>query len=415
MSSKNTSRIPSYRLHKPSGLAVARLNGRDIYLGEHGSPQSRQRYERLIAEWLTNHRQVPTESDPVHAPGGDLTVNELLVAYWEHAQAYYVKNGRPTGELANIRDAMRPLADLYGDTAAAGFGPKSLKAVRQTIIDADLCRTTINARVNRIRRIFKWGVESHLVSATVLHSLQAVAALKKGRCAARESEPVKPVPAAHVEAVFPFVSRQVCAMVQLQLLTGMRPGETTIMRGCDLDTTDKFWVYVPGSHKTEHHGHQRIIYVGPRAQQIIRPFLRSEITGYLFSPKDAMDEFWRKLRASRKTPVTPSQAKRTRRQDPQKTPGEHYTTQSYGYAITKACGKAGVSPWSPNQLRHNTATYLRKEFDIDVARIILGHQSPVVTEIYAERDMAKAAEVMMKTRLSTRAQLNSVRPISPRG
>ena len=36
MPERTSARIPRYRLHKPTGLAVVRLNGRDIYLGKHG-------------------------------------------------------------------------------------------------------------------------------------------------------------------------------------------------------------------------------------------------------------------------------------------------------------------------------------------------------------------------------------------
>jgi hypothetical protein len=58
MSKTSSPRIPKYRLHKPSGLAVVRLNGKDIYMGEHGSDSSRQQYARLIKEWLANNRLV---------------------------------------------------------------------------------------------------------------------------------------------------------------------------------------------------------------------------------------------------------------------------------------------------------------------------------------------------------------------
>ena len=52
--------------------------------------------------------------------------------------------------------------------------------------------------------------------------------------------------------------------------------------------------------------------------------------------------------------------------------------------------------WSPNQLRHNAATRLRKEFGIEAARVILGHSSGNTTEIYAELDNKKAADIMSK-------------------
>ena len=34
MPGKRKQKVPSYRLHKPSGLAVVRINCRDIYLGK---------------------------------------------------------------------------------------------------------------------------------------------------------------------------------------------------------------------------------------------------------------------------------------------------------------------------------------------------------------------------------------------
>ena len=53
-------RTPSYRLHKPSGQAVVTLDGHDVYLGKHDTPQSRQEYDRLVAEWLANSRRWPS-------------------------------------------------------------------------------------------------------------------------------------------------------------------------------------------------------------------------------------------------------------------------------------------------------------------------------------------------------------------
>jgi hypothetical protein len=41
---------PKYRHFKPRDLAVVRINGRDHYLGQYGSPASREAYARLIAE-----------------------------------------------------------------------------------------------------------------------------------------------------------------------------------------------------------------------------------------------------------------------------------------------------------------------------------------------------------------------------
>jgi integrase len=56
--------------------------------------------------------------------------------------------------------------------------------------------------------------------------------------------------------------------------------------------------------------------------------------------------------------------------------------------------KAQIPSWHPHPLRHSAATRLRREFGLVVARAVLGHSSPVVTEVYPELDQAKASEAL---------------------
>jgi integrase len=386
------SRTPQYRHHRPSGQAVVTLSGRDFYLGKHGTPESRERYDQLLAEWLAKGRTITAPSQD--NPHGDLSVSEMILAYLKFAQDYYCKDSEVTGEVTNIKYALRSLRALYGRTPAKEFGPLRLKAVRQKFIEDDLCRNEVNRRTRIIVRAFKWAAGNELIPASVHHALQTVSGLPKGRSEARESEPVKPVPEAFVNAVEPHVSRQVWAMVGLQRLTGMRPGEVVIMRTCDLEMTGQVWTFMPHRHKTAHHGRGREIYLGPAAQAVLRPWLRPDLAAYLFSPSEAVEESLARRRRERRSPMTPSQKLRRRKPKPKKTPGPRYTPDSYREAIIKACDKANVPRWHPNQLRHNAATRLRKEFGLDVARVILGHNSPAVTEIYAEVDREKALAVM---------------------
>jgi len=69
---------------------------------------------------------------------------------------------------------------------------------------------------------------------------------------------------------------------------------------------------------------------------------------------------------------------------------------AHGLSTRKPPARAGVPLWHPHRLRHNAATFLRKEFGLDVARVILGHSSPAVTESYAEVDRAKAIAAMAR-------------------
>jgi integrase len=391
--SVRSTRTPSYRLHKPTGQAVVTLSGRDHYLGRYGSPESRAEYDRLVSEWLANGRRSPDQGT---GSGSDLTINEMLVGYLDFVDGYYRKHDRPTTESASIRLSLRPLRQLYGHTLARDFGPLALKAVRRAMIDSGLCRNEVNKRTGRVVRAFKWAAENEMVPPSVHHGLKAVSGLRRGRSEARETEPVRPVPEAFVEAIRPFVSRQVWAMIELQRFTGMRPGEVCLMRTCDLDTSGRVWIYTPPSHKTEHHGRERVIYLGPSAQSVLRAWLRADLTAPLFSPKEAMEERAADRRKNRKTPLTPSQRGRMRKARPRRSPGDSYNTRSYYHAVMYGCREAGVPEWHPNQLRHGAATRLRKEFGLDVTRAILGHSTTAVTEVYAELDRAKAAEAMAR-------------------
>ena len=411
-----TLRIPSYRRHKPSGQAVVTVGGRDIYLGKWNTAASRAEYKRVVTEWTAHGGTLPTE----HA---DFTVTELLAAFLRHAKEYYRDpSGKTTHEIETYNAVIRRVKNLYGRTAAADFGPLALKAVRQTMITDDLARNTINKTVNRIRHVFKWGVENQLVRPDVLHGLQAVAPLRRGRSGARDTDPIKPVPDAFVEAVLPYVSPAVAAMIELQRVTGMRSGEVTILRGCDINMSGKVWVFTPATHKTAWHGHTRSIYLGPKAQSIIRPFLGTDLQAYLFNPADAErernDRCFGVVSAERATKCYPSELRARKRRRKARKGREHrdrYTPDVYARSIVHGIQRvnkarlaeaaaAGVEAdkvalvphWHPHQLRHNAATALRREHGIEVARIILGHRSAAITEVYAEVDHARAIDVMAR-------------------
>lgn len=416
---RSTKSVPRYRKHKASGHAVVTLNGRDYYLGPHGSVASRVEYDRLIAEWLANNRQLP----PNEAPFPCLTINELILAYWHHVEGYYVKDGRPTSEQSNIKQAMKRLRRLYGLTVAAEFGPLALKTVRQTMIQDGYVRTSINKNIDRIKQMFRWATAEELVPATVYQGLRAVAGLKCGRTEAREPERVQPVADSLVDAIRAFVPRQVWAMIELQRLCGMRPGEVVIMRACDIDMDGDVWLYRPASHKTQHHGHERIVELGPRAQQTIKLFLQTDLAGYLFSPADVVAEIRAQRHRNRKTPLScGNRPGSNRKTNPRCAPGAHYTTASYRRAITRAITTAFPHPelaklrkcdltpdqkeelrrwhknyhWHPHQLRHTFGTRVRKAYGLETAKVLLGQRTLSATEVYAEIDRRKAADIMAR-------------------
>ena len=296
-----TNANPRYRRHRPSGQAVVTLDGHDHYLGIYGSKISRLEYDRLVGQWIANGRRSPT----VAATVPDLTIVELTAAYMQHAATYYRDaDGNPTSELSALKLPLGVLVRLYGRTPAAAFGPLAMEAVRNEMIAKGWGRASINAHVGRLRRMFKWAVARELLPVTVHQSLTTVAGLRAGRTAARETGAIKPVPEAAVEATLPFLSPTVAAMVRVQLLTGARPGEVCSMRTGDLDRSGDVWRYRPAKHKTQHHGHSREIQIGPKAQAVLIPFLRTDPTAFLFSPAEADAAHRAKRSAARRTPAS---------------------------------------------------------------------------------------------------------------
>ena len=215
---KLKNKVPSYRLHKATGQAVVTLSGRDIYLGAHNSVESREAYQAALNEWLASHRQRPSSGSRERdvTPADGLTINEIVLAYWEFVQEHYRKYGKPTSEVASIKRALTPLLKLYGRRSGRTFGPLALKACRQRMIEDGLTRGVINNHIGRAKRFFKWAAENELVPPEVYHGLQTVSGLRRGRSAAPESEPVKPVPNECIDAVLKHVNRHVAAMIQLR-------------------------------------------------------------------------------------------------------------------------------------------------------------------------------------------------------
>lgn len=398
-------KVPAYRLHKATGQAVVTLGGRDVYLGKHGTPESQQQYHRAVAEWLAGVQR--------HREAAGVAVAELVEKHLDWSETYYAKNGRPTSEVVNIAVACRIVVQLYGGMPASEFDVRAAEAVRAAMIAKGWARTTVNRAMGRVVALFKFGTRSKLVPPGVHAEIRTLEPLKRGRCAVREAEPVTPVDDAAVDAIRPFVSRHVWAMVELQRLTGMRSGEVVTLRGADLEIAGDVWTYRPSTHKTEHRGHLRIVHLGPRAQAVLRPFLRGNLAEPLFQPLEAEAERNRERREQRPTRRTAAQARRDaaaarRRRD--RPPAAQYTSNSYGRAITRACELAFPAPkdlegdelmawraahrWHPHQLRHTAATRIRREHGLEAARAILGHRTVAMTSHYAELDGALARRAM---------------------
>jgi len=406
--SARSSLVPGYCLHKPSGRAYVRLCGKVVYCGEYGTDESKREYGRLIAEYAVRPVDAATKKPDA---ASDLTVVELIAAYLDYAQGYYQKNGVPTRSLYNVKLALKTVRVLYGSNPVSEFSPLCLLAIQEKLASQGCTRSYVNKQTGIIKRLFKWGVSREIVPPVIHTALSTVEGLRMGRSKARESRVVMPVEEAVVEATLPHLPPIVADMVRFQRLTGARPGEVCQLRPCDVDRSGDVWTYRPEHHKTEHHGRERIVYVGPQAQNVIRPYLLRDAQDCCFSPAESEAQRHIEQRERRRTPVQPSQRDR-RKARPKQAPKTAYTKDSYRRAVARAIEKAnaerrkeaenmGIEPlllsrWHPNQLRHSAATEIRRQFGLEAAQVLLGHAKADVTQIYAERDSRLAVEVARK-------------------
>jgi integrase len=265
------------------------------------------------------------------------------------------------------------------------------------MISLGWCRTTINRRIARIKLVFSWAVEEELLPPSIAHGLREVKGIRKGDQKAREPEPAQPAFAEDVVKVLPFCTRPVAAMLELQWLCGMRSGEVRIMRTVDIDRTNpECWLYRPFTHKNAWRGQERVVPLGPRCIEILRPWLRDdEPEAFLFQPRHAVEERNRLRRESRRSPLTPSQRARQRKKNAKRKPGACYTDFSYPQAVRRACERAGVS-FHPYMLRHGRKMVIEREAGSDAARCVLGQRSIQATTHYGKLDLGRAQEIMQK-------------------
>ena len=142
---------PKYRRQRRGGekdLAFVELNGKRFYLGKYGTDESNREYRRFVIEWMSR------DGLPC-ADGRDITVLDLVSAFWGHAKRHYRRADRSsTRERANYRSVLRLLKKLYGHTLASDFTPLALKALREQIISKGWSRKSINRQVGRIRSVW---------------------------------------------------------------------------------------------------------------------------------------------------------------------------------------------------------------------------------------------------------------------
>lgn len=437
---------PSYEKHK-SGQARVRIPGHgDIYLGKYNTKASWHKYHQVCAQ-----AAVQGFSGPMDDPGKDITIAELCARYWLD----YMRRFAPTGNEKDLVGwhlsasiGVRLLRNAYGDLVANEFGPLKLKTIQEQVItkkrfwrpilpegmrktpirknkirlpyiygpDKPFSKKYVGGITKHIKSVFRWGCERELVNGSVYHALTAV---KNCPDDPRLMAPrkVEPVSDEAIEATLPYLGCQSSRMVKIQRLTGMRAGELVQMRTIDIDMTPtsiesrqdcpncrkdepcsdhSCWVYVPQHHKTEKKGVVRRIKIGPRAQEILKPLLKTCLTDYIFTGRAALFRDEEVYFRFHHTGVLPKNYKPLSRRKDKRRYREHISVSAFNQSIRYACMRANIPAWHTHQLRHAFATEVANLVGIEKARIALSHTSVEMTQRYAHMDDRSINPVISK-------------------
>lgn len=403
-----------------SGQARIRCGGRDIYLGPFGSPESQAAYKRMVAEWAAT---------PVPTVANVRSVADLIDAILSWSARRY--SGGPMAE--QYRYALQPVFDLYRDVAVEQFGPVALKTCRASML-VTCCRNTANQRTRMLQFAWREAVSAELIPADLAARLDTVSGLPLGAEGTRDYEEVGPVPEADLAATLPHLPPVLRALVELQLLTGARPGELVTLRPADLHRGERVelrkghylelagcWARVfrgvgvakrlklhettrthADAHKTAHYGHTRVLLFGQRAQSILAPLLDGLSAGdpvfrtshgtpyttrtYCRGVARAV-ELASRTRACEACRAARAQAERSRRSAKA---GVARARPWRPWLTCETCAAAAVAHWHCHQLRHNSASIVVAQFGYEVGRLILGHKTLAMTARYALDPLAAA-------------------------
>lgn len=269
--------------------------------------------------------------------------------------------------------ASRHLEDLLPEQVT----PRDMRACLEHMI-ATKCRDQVNNRKNRLLRFFRWCVEYEICTSAVITRLECVASIGATHPGVRETDEVTSVPDEHVRLTMEASRPELRRAIEIQALTGMRPGELLLMRVCDLraeripdDAGEHHivWNYRPHWHKTKGKvkRFQRIIPLGPEGQMILREQVEARF---------AQPELFERHGTAVGLGGLPrlGDPNDSRRLWPWQTVG------GYRSVIGKAARRAGVPEWAPNRLRHSRLTFAARRGGVKLAAAVAGHTDEKTTQ-----------------------------------
>lgn len=347
------------------------------------------RPRKMAEEAAARYWEAHTRQLRKHETTG-ITVEQLCSRWADHCREYYRRpDGAPTSAVCNAVLAVRMFRELYGRMTVAELTHADMLRMRDALVRSGVCRGTVNRRLWYVKHMLEWALDEALIPALVKAELTQVKNIKRGRTAAPERPPVRAVGDDAINATIGHMMPNTADMVRVHRLTGMRPCELCAMRWSLIDTSVTPWVYrvPPEANKNAWRGElgqPRVVLIGPMAREILGRHRGSDSP---FSPLQAMTEHMAARAAARVTPRYGSESDEKRPRSAPHVPrklGAAWNTTAYTRTIRAACGRAGVTVWSANRLRHAFGTQVRRQFGLEAARAVLGHSGGgrCVTDLY---------------------------------
>lgn len=301
------------------------------------------------------------------------TISELIERYRTHCHDYYRKGERLTSQVFVVNAAMIRLAAVAGDIPPRSMDVITLEQVRQLMVLQKLDRRTVNKYVAAIVQMFEWAAVREFCQVDLPDRLKLLPNLKIGRTPAKDAPPKRSVPTTQLKATLRYLKRvwqedrspmrgqpalMLWTMIAVQLRTGMRPNELCQLRWSLIDAQKDLWIYrVPKEvNKTQHHGIEREVFIGPEAQRWL-------LTWSMVSPGDRL------------FPIT---------------------RNSYRQKLTRWLKRGRIEHWHPHQLRHNFATAIERQDDAKAAQVLLGHAHLKTTKGYIDPNAQRAMDLIRR-------------------
>ena len=380
---------PALRIHKKTGHARCRIDGREYWLGRAGTPECEARYRALVTRWAkaTADAMAVADSPIVPPQSGPATIAAALAQYLVEVK------GNATGEELRkharwwLARSFAATLSQYSAVRLNDFGPKMFARWVEEVASSPMpqkragesvTRTTTHVRkiVAEMLRFVEWCVAGEIVTADKLVALRSV---KRMPLAGARSPVIrKPVDDAAIRQTVEKLPAVYAAIVTICRHSAARPGEVLAIKPCEIDTTScrGVWIWRPTKHKTQRFGRERAVVLGPRCIKALEPWLagvpESEVVFTTDCIKRVRSANTIRLRARRKRlPITAADLRR---------------------AVRIACEALEVPTWTPYSLRHSGLTEFRAVGGVDAAQIQAGHSQASTTERYAGADISRAIE-----------------------